>query len=158
MHIWLCKKVWNTCLKNYNNIIIYITVIYAMIFFAGAVSIEFASLANATNNVVLLVRIISATWSAMFKYFWEINRALLSYITYFEEFKYYKSNLSWLINCLNNNKFNWQCVCLTSYGYIDHFYSVCVFAVYGIFDHQMVRLPPSIVITLVSGISLAPAF
>ena len=32
-----------------------------MIFFAGAVSIEFASLANATNNVVLLVRIISAT-------------------------------------------------------------------------------------------------
>ena len=159
MHIWFMQK-GNTCLKNYNNIIIYITVIYAMIFLAGTVRIAFACLASATNNVVLLVLIISATWSAMVKYFWKINRALLRHITYFEEFKYYKSNLSWLIN-LTNNKFNWQCVCLTSYGYIDHFYSVCVFAVYGIFDHQHVRLPPSTVTCSVitkSGISFAPAF
>ena len=54
----LCK---NTCLKNYNNIIISITVIYAMIFLAGAVRMEFASLAKATNNVVIIVLIISAT-------------------------------------------------------------------------------------------------
>ena len=48
-------------LKNYNNIIISITVIYAMLFLAGAVNMVFASLAIATNNVVLIVRIISAT-------------------------------------------------------------------------------------------------
>ena len=50
----------NTFLKNYNNIIISITVIYAMIFLAGAVNMAFASLAKATDKVVLLVLIIFA--------------------------------------------------------------------------------------------------
>ena len=51
----------HTFLKNYNNINMYITVIYAMIFLAGAVRMVFASLAKATNNVVIIVLIISAT-------------------------------------------------------------------------------------------------
>ena len=37
------------------NIIIFITVVYAVILLAGAVSIIFTSLASATNNVVLVV-------------------------------------------------------------------------------------------------------
>ena len=42
------------------NIIIFITVVYAMILLAGAVSIIFTSLARATNNVVLGVLVIMA--------------------------------------------------------------------------------------------------
>ena len=47
-------------LKRYNDIIIFITVVYAMILLAGAVSIIFTSLAMATNNVVLVVLIMKA--------------------------------------------------------------------------------------------------
>ena len=47
-------------LKWYNDIIIFITVVYTMILLAGAVSIIFTSLAMATNDVVLVVLIITA--------------------------------------------------------------------------------------------------
>ena len=47
-------------LKWYNDIIIFITVVYAMILLTGAVSIIFTSLARATNYVVFVVLVIMA--------------------------------------------------------------------------------------------------
>ena len=59
---YLCQiskdKINHPYLKRYIDVIIFITVVYAMVLFAGEESIIFTSLARATNNVVLVVLII----------------------------------------------------------------------------------------------------
>ena len=65
-----------------------------MIFAAGAVSMMFTSLAMTTNNGVFIVLIIMAAGFSIVKCIWKINRTLLRYITYYEDFEYDKRYLS----------------------------------------------------------------